>query len=324
MNNKRKSYISSCEVSVVESVDLGGYLQKIAIEGKSKTSPVVISFHGGPGSPIPFSVGCRGLFPDFTDRLIMVYWDQLGCGINNRKIDNSFTVDHFVKMTVDLIKMIRARFPQNKLYLFGMSWGSILALQSAVQVSDLIDGVVTCGQIITAPMLSDSAFDTVEASSAPVKQKSFARDLRARRQNPSLKEMMTLSKIIRKYTDGYNNHAAKPAPVGDIIKGLLFGPDYRFKDFIAIFKNGYMKNESLMREMAAADLSGIFKDITVPYHIFQGETDIVTATTDVITLLDGLNNENVSCTVLPNMGHFPSETAMKEIYEKIYQSAFSS
>ena len=324
MNNKRKSYISSCEISSIESVKLGGYQQKIAIEGKSKKSPVVICLHGGPGSPMPFSVGCRGLFPDITDRLIMVYWDQLGCGINNREIDNSFSIDHFVNMTVDLIKEIRVRFPENKLYLFGMSWGSILALHSAIQIPDHIDGVVTCGQVVTAPMLSDSAFEAVELSSAPAKKKSFARDLRSRRQNPSLKEMMTFSQIIRKYTDGYNNRAAKPAPVGDIIKGLLTSPDYSFKDFIAIVKNGYAKNESLMREMAVADLSGAFNDITVPYHIFQGETDIVTATNDVIRLLDGLNNENVSYTVLPNVGHFPSETAMKEIYEKIYQMAFSS
>lgn len=85
-----------------------------------------------------------------------------------------------------------------------------------------------------------------------------------------------------------------------------------------------MKNESLMQEMAAADLSGAFNDITVPYHIFQGETDIVTATNDVIRLVGRLHNKNVSYTVLPNVGHFPSETAMKEIYEKIYQMAFSS
>ena len=115
MNNKRNSYISSCEISSIESVKLGGYQQKIAIEGKSKNSPIVICLHGGPGSPIPFSVGCRGLFPDITDHLIMVYWDQLGCGINNRKIDNSFTIEHFVKMTADLIKEIKARFPKNKL-----------------------------------------------------------------------------------------------------------------------------------------------------------------------------------------------------------------
>ena len=317
MNKIRKSYISSCEISSIESVMLGGYQQKIAIEGKSKELPIVICLHGGPGSPIPFSVGCRGLFPDITDRLIMVYWDQLGCGINNRKIDNSFTIEHFVKMTVDLINEIRLRFPKNNLYLFGMSWGSILALHSALLVPDLIDGVVTCGQVVTAPMLSDSAFEAIEESSAPAKQKSFARDLHSRKTNPTLKEMMTLSRIIRKYTDGYNNHASKSAPVGDIIKGLLSSPDYRFKDFTAIIKNGYAKNESLMQEMATTDLSAMFKDITVPYHIFQGETDIVTATKDVKKLLDGLNNENVSCTVMPNAGHFPSGDAMNQIFEKI-------
>ena len=307
----------------MENVNLGGYRQKIAIEGKAKDKPIVICLHGGPGSPVPFSVGCRGLFPNITDRLIMVYWDQLGCGINNYKIDNSFTIEHFVRMTLDLIKEIKARFPENKLFLFGMSWGSILALRVAAHEPNLIDGVVTCGQVVTAPMLSDSAFDAIEASSAPAKKKSFARDLRSRRPNLSLKEMMTLSKIIRKYTEGYNNHASKPAPVGAIIKGLLSSPDYRFKDFMAIVKNGYMKNESLMQEMATTDLSEIFKDITVPYHIFQGDTDVITATEDVIKLLDGLDNENVSYTVLPNAGHLPSEAAMNQIFEKIYDMTSS-
>lgn len=322
MNKKRKSYILNCEISTIEDVKLGGYQQKIAIEGKEKNLPVVICLHGGPGSPIPFSVGCRGLFPDMTDRFVMVYWDQLGCGINNHKIDNSFAVEHFVKMTVDLIKEIRLRFPQNKLCLFGMSWGSILALHSVVRVPNLIDSVVTYGQVVTAPLLSDSAFDAVERSSAPSKQKSLARDLRAKRPNLTLKELMTLSQVIRKYTDGYSNRVSRSTPVGGIIRGLLSGPDYRLQDFIAVFQNGYIKNgciqcDNLMQEMAAADFSGMFNDILVPYHIFQGETDIVTATSDVSRLLGGLNNKNVTCTVLPNAGHFPSETAMREIFESI-------
>lgn len=317
MNAQRKHYIESCEISVVEEVNLGGYRQKIAIEGKSKNLPIVVCLHGGPGSPIPFSVGCRGLFPQITDNLLMVYWDQLGCGINNRKIDNSFAIEHFAQMTVDLIKELKVRFPQNKLFLFGMSWGSILALHAALQVPELINGVVTCGQVITAPMLSDNAFDAVEKSSAPEKKKKLARELRLKRENFSLKEMMAFSQIIRKYTNGYNNKATKPAPVGNIIKGLLSGSDYRFKDFVAIVNNGYAKNESLLREMASADLSALLGKITIPYHIFQGETDIVTDTESVVKLVDGLNNKNVSCTVLPNVGHFPSEDAMSAIFEKI-------
>lgn len=80
--------------------------------------PIVITLHGGSGTPIPFSVGCRGLFPEFTDRFIMVYWDQLGCGINNYVIDDNFTIDSFVQMTKDLIREVKKVFPHNKVYIF--------------------------------------------------------------------------------------------------------------------------------------------------------------------------------------------------------------
>ena len=279
--------------------------------------PVVLCLHGGPGSPIPFSVGCRGLFPNFTDKVIMVYWDQLGCGINNREIDNSFTVEQFVNMTVDLVRVLKERFPDNKLYLFGMSWGSILALRSAVEVPQLIDGVLTCGQVLTAPMLSDSAFEAVEKSAAPDAKKKLAQKLRAKGRDISLKDMTALSQIIRKYTDGYNNRSAKPAPVGDIVKGLLSSPDYRFRDFTATVKNGYGKNESLLREMAVSDLREELTGVTVPYHIFQGETDIVTSTRDVADFMAKCENKNITLTVLPDMGHFPTADGMGAIFEAL-------
>ena len=76
MNKKRKQIIEQNEISELHTFSLGGVPQKVLVEGKSRELPVVINLHGGPGSPIPFSVGCRGLFPMFTDRFIMVYWDQ--------------------------------------------------------------------------------------------------------------------------------------------------------------------------------------------------------------------------------------------------------
>ena len=172
-----------------------------------------------------------------------------------------------------------------------------------------------------APLLSDSTFDAVENSSAPEKIKAFARHLRQTRQNPSIKEMMKLSGILQKYTDGYNNHESKPAPVFRIAKGLLTSPDYSFRDFIAVIKNGYGKNESLMRELAHIDLSEAISRFPVPYHIFQGETDVVTATDDVIELLHTLNNKNITYTVLAKLGHFPSESALDGIFEKIGEMA---
>ena len=69
MKKSRKNYIQSCEVSQIKEVVLGGYKQKIAIEGKSKSLPVVICLHGGPGSPIPFSVGVADFSPNGRIRL---------------------------------------------------------------------------------------------------------------------------------------------------------------------------------------------------------------------------------------------------------------
>lgn len=323
MDKKRKAYIKSCEISCLESVVLGGYEQKIAIEGKSQNLPVVLFLHGGPGSPIPFSVGCRGLFPDITDKFIMVYWDQLGCGINNRVIDDGFSISDFVGMTVDLIKYLREKFPNNKLHLFGTSWGSILALNAAVSVPDLIDGVVVNGQVVTSPMFSDGSFDAVASSDAPKKYKNFAKNLRENRDKVKFSDAMKLSKIIRKYTNGYNNRNAKPTPVGNILKGLMHSPDYKFKDFLAVFKNGYAKNQSLFNEMSSLNLSSLFEKITIPYMIFQGDTDIVTDTKEVVKCVENCRNELVKYRILPDCGHMPTGNSMQVILDYMLKNTLN-
>ncbi len=321
MNKKRKNYIKNCEISCLEKVVIGGFEQKISIEGKSKRLPVVLFLHGGPGSPIPFCVGCRGLFPDITDKFIMVYWDQLGCGINNRIIDDSFTVSNFVDMTVDLIKYLRGKFPNNKLYLFGTSWGSILALKAAVTVPELIDGVVVNGQVTTSPMFSDDCFDTVASSAAPKKYKDFADNLRKNKQNIAFSDAIKLSKIIRKYTDGYLNRKAESLPVGKLLKGLLGSPDYKFKDFLAVLKNGYAKNQSLFYEMLSLNLSSLFSEITIPYMIFQGDTDIVTDTKEVIKCVEGCNNKLVSYQILRDCGHMPTGQSIQIIFDYMLKNS---
>ena len=316
MDKKRKRYIQSCEISQVNSAPLGGYMQKYAMEGKKKNLPVLICLHGGPGSPIPFSVGCRGLFPEFTDNFIMIYWDQLGCGINNHPIDDSFSIEKFVGMTVDLIREIKKDFPDNKLYLFGMSWGSILALCSAAKLTEEIDGVVVCGQVLTSPMLSDDALQTIMDSRAPYKAKEYAKKIHSQK-DISFQDGMKLSKIIRKYTGGYTNRKAKSMPVGWLIKGMLSSPDYRLKDFMAVFKNGYGKNQSLVKEMRSIDLRNTLANISCPYMIFQGETDIVTSTKELVAFADSCKNEHIRYKVIPDMGHFPSSDAMSLIWESM-------
>ena len=306
MNSKKIK--SNNEISELCSFSLGGYQQKVLIEGKSKDNPIVITLHGGPGTPIPFSVGCRGLFPMFTDEFIMVYWDQLGCGINNHMIDDSFSVDTFVQMTEELIKKIKDKFPNNKIMIFSTSWGSILSVKLLEKNPYAVDSVIACGQIIKDVFICDEVRNTLAETGIPMKKLEKIKNVTV--DNFKGNDLQLISNALRKYTNAYQNKIGKKAPMGTIIKGLLTSPDYKMKDFKAIMVNGYMKNTSLWKEIIQINLTEQLKSVRIPYIILQGDTDIVASTKSVKELVTSSNNANLVCKVVANTGHMPGVEMM--------------
>ncbi|MCM1282904.1 MAG: alpha/beta fold hydrolase [Muribaculaceae bacterium] len=299
------------EISELLNVTLGGYGQKILIEGKSKELPVVLTLHGGPGTPIPFSVGCRGLFPEFTDKFIMVYWDQFGCGINNHIITDHFSIDSFVQMTEELVIELKKMFPDNKFLIFSTSWGSILSAMLLDKNPYAADVVVACGQIIKNVCFCDEVIKTLADSRIPGKKLEHIKTVTP--ENYTGKDLQLIFSSLKKYTNAYENKDGEKAPMGKMIKGLLSSPDYKFKDFTAVVVNGYRKNNSLWKEILKLDLSDQLANVKVPYIILQGDTDIVASTSTVTKLVAECANPNLNCMVVKNTGHFPGVEMMDKL-----------
>lgn len=314
MKKSRKEAIAQNEISVLEEFVLGGFKQKVLIEGKTANLPLLLFLHGGPGSAFPFSVGCRGLFPGYTNQFIMVYWDQLGCGINNHAIDESFTIEMFVAMTVDLIWALKNKFPQNKLYLFAASWGSILAARAIGAVPRLVNGAAVYGQVVKELFFNREVFQAVESSAAPAGVKRQAAAFR-QKSSITIKNLRLVATWVKKYTNGYQNKKEKGMPLGSILWGLFTSPDYRLRDFAALFINGYRANKSLLLQMISIDLSADIKNMPLPYYVVQGSSDIVTSTKTVSGLIQESGNPNLHCTVVENSGHLPSQKCM-DLLEK--------
>lgn len=314
----KKTIKSGNEISELCVFSLGGYQQKVLIEGKSKDNPVVITLHGGPGTPIPFSVGCRGLFPVFTDEFIMVYWDQLGCGINNHIIDDSFSIDTFVQMTEELIEQIKVRFPNNKILLFSTSWGSILSAKLLEKNPHAVDGVIACGQIIKNVFFSEEVKETLTQSK--ISKKKLERIKNVTIENYTEKDLQFISGALRKYTNAYQNKIGEKAPMGSIIKGLMTSPDYTMKDFKAIMVNGYRKNTSLWKEILQINLTEQLRNVEIPYMILQGDSDIVASTKLVKELIASSNNSNLNCRVVKNTGHMPGVKMMDTLLTILRES----
>ena len=94
-------------------------------------------------------------------------------------------------------------------------------------------------------------------------------------------------------------------------------PDYKFKDFKAIVVNGYMKNTSLITELSGLDLRETLKKVSVPYHIIQGETDIVTCTNSIVSFVENSDNPYLTCKVIPNSAHIPGVNGMQAVFKEI-------
>lgn len=314
---KKKVIKSDNEISGICSFSLGGYQQKVLIEGKSKENPIVITLHGGPGTPIPFSVGCRGLFPMFTNDFIMVYWDQLGCGINNYIIDDTFSINTFVQMTEDLIECVKEKFPDNKIIIFSTSWGSILSAKLLEKNPYAVDAVIACGQIIKNVFFCDEVKEALAKSKISKKKLEKIRNITL--ENYTGKDLQLISNSLRKYTDAYQNKTGEKAPMGSIIKGLMTSPDYTMKDFKAIVINGYLKNTSLWKEITRINLTEQLKNVKIPYVILQGDTDIVASTKLVEELIVNSDNSNLSCKVVANTGHMPGVEMINTLITALHQ-----
>lgn len=315
MDKKRKQIIAGNEISQLYEFTLGGVSQKVLIEGKKKDLPVVITLHGGPGTPIPFSVGCRGLFPEFTDNVIMVYWDQFGCGINDCKIGDKYDINSYVSMTVDLVKEVKKLFPKNELILLGVSWGSVLALKTVHEIPDLVDAVVSYGQVIKNLYFNDEVLKELEKSNIPKKKLDKVRMIL--QDGPNEKALSFLSGCVSKYTNGSQNKDGKQAPIGNIIKGLMTSPDYSFKDFKAIMVNGTAKSKLLWPQLLTIDLSEELATVKVPYYVLQGDTDIITNTSIVETVVKQSGNEKLHFELIENSGHIPGVEGMDATFERI-------
>jgi pimeloyl-ACP methyl ester carboxylesterase len=148
-------------IASLEEVTLGDEKQWILIRGYDVSKPVLIFLHGGPGSACIFytTYAMGGIENDF----VVVTWDQRGSGKSyHENINpNSLTFEQLYSDTHELIVKIMERFEVDKIYLMGISWGSILGSNIAKDFPDLLHAYIGIGQVVDAARGLEIALQTV-------------------------------------------------------------------------------------------------------------------------------------------------------------------
>ena len=153
-------------IAELTSVRLGGHEQALLIRGRDAAAPVFLHLAGGPGgTDLGAMRGDTSLEQDF----VVVTWDQRGTGKSYDALDptDTLTLEQMVADTIELTEYLRERFDEERIYLHGNSWGSLLGVLAVDARPDLYHAWIGSGQMVNPPG-TDRMFweDTVDWAEA--------------------------------------------------------------------------------------------------------------------------------------------------------------
>jgi pimeloyl-ACP methyl ester carboxylesterase len=142
------------QINSLEPLSINGVEQWVQIRSNDSTLPVLLILHGGPGYAI------MPLFHGFNaaleDDFVVVNWDQRGAGrsFRPRIPPASMTLRQFLDDLHVLTLHLKRRFEQERIYLLGHSFGTMLGLSAAKTHPGDYHAFVGVGQVI-GPIINE-------------------------------------------------------------------------------------------------------------------------------------------------------------------------
>ena len=145
-------------VSKIEKLMLGGAEQWVTIRGENKNLPILLFFHGGPGSP---QTGAQRRYNALLeDYFLVVNWDQRGGGKSySPNIEGeTMNFDQLLSDAHELIVYLKETYQQEKVFLMGHSFGAVLGLLFSHRYPELIQAYVGINQPVFREVEEDRSY----------------------------------------------------------------------------------------------------------------------------------------------------------------------
>ncbi len=131
---------------VPKTVDEDPTLPAITVNGTqlhaeaygNPSGPIIVFLHGGPGADYRNALQVRQLA---GDGYRVIFYDQRGAGLSKRHNRGLYSIDIMLEDLASVINYYRVA-PAQKVFLFGHSWGAILAAAYINKYPDRVDGSV--------------------------------------------------------------------------------------------------------------------------------------------------------------------------------------
>ncbi|MGE7113881.1 alpha/beta fold hydrolase [Lysinibacillus sp. NPDC047702] len=278
---KSAEIIENGGISELKEIAVNGDKQFILVEGQDKEKPFCLFLHGGPGSPFPYGVSARTLYPEITENCVAVYYDQRGSGksFNKELSIDTMNLSQFIEDATIIVDYIREHYQQEKVFVIGQSFGTIIGTQLVSKYPEKFHaylGIAQITDIIKGQELGYSWLKNKAQDNDDEKTLSILEDLG---KGPYLEEDEDrFSDLINQYKGmNYFDETIEKVNLFDLIKGAFTSPDYSLRDLYTAFISGpqfsLIKSQELKKEIILTNFFDTVKSIDVPVYIIHGKYD---------------------------------------------------
>jgi proline iminopeptidase len=135
-------------VAELTTVRAGDRQLGLMLRGASEDAPVVLFLAGGPGGSERGAM--RRHLAALEESFVVATWDQRGTGTSYPALDptGTLTLDAAVEDTLAVTDHLRERFDQERIYLLGQSYGSLLGVLVAQTAPERYHAYIGTGQMV--------------------------------------------------------------------------------------------------------------------------------------------------------------------------------
>ncbi len=160
--------------------------QWLITRGQDVNKPVLLFLSGGPGA----SEAARVLRfnSELEKHFVVVIWEQRGCGKSYPSLNpkSDLTIDQYTSDVIELTEILRKRFDEQKIYLVGHSWGTIIGVRAAQARPDLFHAYIGTAQMVDVRETDQVIYEMVLEHSRQAGDTKFAQTLEAQGKPPYL------------------------------------------------------------------------------------------------------------------------------------------
>lgn len=267
---KQKENRNGIGIDKKERFTIGGIPQWISLRSANINNPIILFLHGGPGTvQISFSwKSQRGL----EDSFLVVNWDQRGSGRSySRSLQKEdMKIERFVADAEELIKYLLKRFGQEKVYLVGQSWGTIVGAYLIAKRPELIQAYIPVGQIVDMERGELISYQFTLDEAKRLNNKKAIQQLEKIGQPPYAR--LSDGGVQRKWLSNFHGAAYEGTLEGTILKNISIR-DLRPLDIVRFVAGAMFSLATLEDEQNKVKIIHDVPEMKVPVYFCCGRRD---------------------------------------------------